>query len=59
MPSGGARPGSGRKAIEPGVKRVTVTVRVAPETRQKLDRLKEGGHEIGRLIDQAVRDIKI
>ena len=59
MASGGARPGAGRKSKDPGAKRVTVTVRVAPETRRKLDRLKEGGHEIGRLIDQAISDIKI
>lgn len=57
MPRGGKRPGAGRKTKDPGQKRVTVTVRVAQETRRKLDKLKECGHEIGRLIDEVVAGI--
>lgn len=59
MPSGGRRDGAGRKPTPPENKRVTVTVKVAPETRKKLDELKARGCKIGRIIDLAVEEFPI
>lgn len=50
MSWGGARPNSGRKAVEG--KRVTVTARVLPETKETLRKMKDEGIGIGVLIDR-------
>lgn len=50
MSKGGARPGAGR----PGEGRITMTVRVLPETKERARKLKERGVRIGRLIDAAL-----
>ena len=49
MSSGGARPGAGRKAVNG--KRVTVTARVLPSTREILREMKAEGSSLGRIID--------
>lgn len=59
MASGGARTGAGRKAKAQEEKRVTVTVKVAPETRIKLDEIKARGYKIGRLLDKAVEEFSL
>lgn len=57
MARGGKREGAGRKPALPQDKRVTVTVKVSPETKRKLDELKNGGCKIGRLFDELVAGI--
>ena len=55
---GGSRPGSGRKSVNPKVKRVQTTISVAPETRDKIRFLaKKKNIRIGRIIDQVVDEI--
>jgi len=49
MSRGGARPGAGRKA--PDGRRVTVTARVLPETKETLLQMRAAGIGIGRLLD--------
>lgn len=52
MSKGGARPGAGRPRSKEG--RITMTVRVLPETRKRVAWLKARGVRIGRLFDSAV-----
>ena len=49
MTRGGARVGAGRKA--PDGKRVTVTARVLPETKETLREMKDEGCSLGRIIE--------
>lgn len=56
MASGGRREGAGRKASHS--KRVTVTVRVLPETRERIAELKKDGVLIGKLVDDAVAEFR-
>lgn len=50
MSRGGMRPGSGRKAKED--RRVSMTVRVKPETRQRLeDAARAQGISLGQMVD--------
>jgi len=49
MSRGGARPGAGRKA--PDGKRVTVSARVLPRTKEILAEMKAEGSSLGRIID--------
>lgn len=51
---GGARPGSGRKSSGPT--RVTFTVRVKPETKEILMRMKDKGVCIGVEIDRLAQE---
>lgn len=51
---GGARPGSGRKSSGPT--RVTFTVRVKPETKEILMRMKDKGIGIGAEIDKLAQE---
>lgn len=53
-PRGGHREGAGRKRDD-GDCRVTLTVRVAPKTKERLDRLK-GNLSYGKIIDKIVND---
>lgn len=47
---GGARPGAGRKKID--AKRVTLSCRVAPETKAQLAALaKSSGKSLGEVLD--------
>lgn len=53
---GGARPGSGRKPMNPDEKRVQMMVTIDQETRDKLKaRAKEQHVRVGRLIDEWVK----
>lgn len=49
MSRGGARPNAGRKA-EDG-KRVTVTCRVKPATREIIREMRAAGSSLGRIVD--------
>ena len=55
---GGARPGSGRKSVHPGIKRVQTTISVSQETRERIRYLvRENNIRIGRVIDKVVEDL--
>lgn len=55
---GGARPGSGRKSIHTGIKRVQTTISVSQETRERIRYLaRENNIRIGRVIDKVVEDL--
>ena len=54
MPRGGSRPGAGRKPGWQRSEKHTITARVAPETRETLDRLKGAGFQVGEVIDAGV-----
>lgn len=49
---GGRRDGSGRRPTEAA--RVNLTVRVAPETKLKINYLRRAGFKIGELVDESV-----
>ena len=57
MSRGGARPNAGRKAVNG--KRVTVTARVLPETKETLREMKAEGISIGRILDRKAEDYKL
>ena len=54
MPRGGSRPGAGRKPGGQRSEKHTITARVAPETRETLERLKGAGFQVGEVIDAGV-----
>ena len=55
---GGARPGSGRKSVHPGIKRVQTTISVSQETRERIRYpARENNIRIGRVIDKVVEDL--
>jgi len=54
MSRGGARPGAGRKA--PDGRRVTITARVLPKTKEILKRMRAEGKSIGRMLDCIAED---
>ena len=55
---GGARPGSGRKAVHPGIKGVQTSISVSQETRERIRYLaRENNIRIGRVIDKVVEDL--
>lgn len=52
---GGVRPGAGRKALPKDAVRVITTISIAPETKRRIDRLRdEFGIAIGREVDDLV-----
>ena len=54
---GGARPGSGRKPVNPGEKRVQMMVTIDRETRDRLKAMAKEMHlRVGRLIDSIVNE---
>lgn len=54
---GGARPGSGRKSVDPKYKRVQMVITIDQETRDKLKAMAKEQHvRVGRLIDKWVND---
>ncbi len=58
MPSGGKRPGAGRKAESPEGKRVTLQLRVLPSTKEKLTAMAaDKGVPVGRLMDSIASDL--
>ena len=53
---GGARPGAGRKAINPDEKRVQMVVTVDRDTRDKLQAISKARRmKPGRIIDEMVK----
>jgi hypothetical protein len=50
MSRGGARPGAGRKAKD-GQKRVTITLRVLPSTRELIRQMRSEGIRMGEMVD--------
>ena len=55
---GGARPGSGRKSVHPGIKRVQTTISVSQKTRERIRYLaRKNNIRIGRVIDKVVEDL--
>lgn len=57
MGRGGKRPGAGRKMFS-GSLRVTISARVAQETKERLDQLRAEGFSTGQLIDKWVADFR-
>ena len=54
---GGARPGAGRKSVDPEDKRVTMVISVDRDTKDKLKAIcKARKISIGRLIDEMVKE---
>jgi len=58
MARGGKRQGAGRKLLS-GSPRVTITARVAKETKERLDQLRAEGFSTGQLIDKWVEGFQI
>lgn len=58
MERGGRRAGSGRRQLPPEERRVTVTLNVKPETKERLQELRKNGKSIGRLIDELVSEME-
>ena len=54
---GGKRPGAGRKMYS-GSPRVTISARVAQETKERIDQLRKEGWSTGQLIDRMVADFQ-
>ena len=53
---GGARPGSGRKAIDPDEKRVQMVISVDKDTRSKLKAISRvRGIKPGKIVDEMVK----
>ena len=55
MGRGGKRPGAGRKMQSDSL-RVTISARVAQETKERIDQLRKEGFTTGQLIDKLVLD---
>lgn len=53
MARGGKRPGAGRKMFS-GTPRVTISARVAQETKERLEQLRKEGIPTGLLLDKLV-----
>lgn len=56
MAQGGKREGCGRKPMAEDDKRVRLTIRIAPETKEALPLLKARGISIGKEIDKLVME---
>ena len=53
---GGARPGAGRKAVDPEEKRVQITISVNRETIERLNSISKARRmKPGRIIDEMVK----
>ena len=58
MASGGKRPGAGRPTLEnPKDKKIQISVTIHPNTKIKIDALKEHGIKIGKIVDEAVNEV--
>lgn len=54
---GGARPGSGRKPLPAGAKKVQVSVTLSPQGRADLERLREQGIDINAAMEDYIHEI--
>lgn len=58
MASGGKRPGAGRPTLEnPKDKKIQISVTIHPNTKIKINALKEHGIKIGKIVDEAVDEV--
>lgn len=58
MASGGKRPGAGRPTLEnPKDKKIQISVTIHPNTKIKINALKEHGIKIGKVVDEAVHEV--
>lgn len=58
MASGGKRPGAGRPTLEnPKDKKIQISVTIHPNTKIKINALKEHGIKIGKIVDEAVNEV--
>lgn len=55
---GGKRQGAGRPTLEnPKDKKIQISVTIHPNTKIKIDALKEHGIKIGKIVDEAVNEV--
>ena len=55
---GGKRPGAGRPFLEnPKDKKIQISVTIHPNTKIKINALKEHGIKIGKIVDEAVNEV--
>jgi hypothetical protein len=58
MASGGKRPGAGRPTVDdPRDKKIQISVTIHPNTKIKINALKEHGIKIGKIVDEAVNEV--
>lgn len=58
MASGGKRPGAGRPFLDdPRDKKIQISVTIHPNTKIKINALKEHGIKIGKIVDEAVNEV--
>lgn len=55
---GGKRQGAGRPTLEnPKDKKIQISVTIHPNTKIKINALKEHGIKIGKIVDEAVNEV--
>lgn len=58
MARGGKREGAGRPTLEnPKDKKIQISVTIHPNTKIKINALKEHGIKIGKIVDEAVNEV--
>lgn len=58
MARGGKREGAGRPFLEnPKDKKIQISVTIHPNTKIKINALKEHGIKIGKIVDEAVNEV--
>lgn len=58
MASGGKRPGAGRPFLDdPKNKKIQISVTIHPNTKIKINALKDHGIKIGKIVDEAVNEV--
>lgn len=58
MASGGKRPGAGRPTLDdPRDKKIQISITIHPNTKIKINALKEHGIKIGKIVDEAVNEV--
>lgn len=58
MARGGKREGAGRPLLDdPRDKKVQISVTIHPNTKIKINALKEHGIKIGKIVDEAVNEV--
>lgn len=54
---GGARPGAGRKCLDPEAKKVSVTISVTRDAALKLREIRQTGRDINGLLEMYILDL--
>ena len=58
MTSGGKRPGAGRPLLKnPKDKNLQICVTIHPDTKIMIETMKQYGIKIGKIVDEAVKDV--